>query len=299
MKNKLLDSNGLNEKEFLANYDIKAFDQPSMTVDILLMTISDEATENYRKLSKKSLKVLLIKRNEHPFIGKWALPGGFVRINEGLDEAANRELQEETNVENVYLEQLSTYGDVNRDPRGRIVSTSFMSLVNAAEIKMKAGTDAEDARWFEVHYQLVNEDSETTSNGFVENQYIEMTLTNEDVTLESTLKVSRIVTGRHVSYKRSIEANDQLSFDHALIIQYGIERLRENLERSDVIFHLMPELFTLTDLQKAFEVILGKTLLKANFRRKTAKFVTETSHSTSDAGHRPSKLFKFNPKWRG
>lgn len=296
--NKLLDSNGLSEKEFLENYDITAFDQPSMTVDILLMTISDEEAESYRKLPKKSLKVLLIKRKEHPYIGKWALPGGFIRINESIEDAAHRELEEETNVDNVYLEQLNTYGDVNRDPRGRIISTAFMSLVNVNDIKMKAGTDAEDARWFEVSYKLTKEERHINENGYVENKYIDLTLTNEEVVLKATVQISRIVEGRHVSYKRRIVSNDALSFDHALIIQYGIEQLRGKLEQSDIVFHMLPDLFTLTDLQKAFEVILDKDLLKANFRRKTAKFVTETPHSTSDAGHRPSKLFKFNTRWQ-
>lgn len=297
MNSKLIDSKGINEEEFLAAYDISQFDQPSVTVDILLLTISDEEAENYRKLPEKSLKVLLIKRKEHPFIGQWALPGGFIRIDEDIETAAYRELQEETNVDNAYLEQLYTYGDVDRDPRGRIISTSYMSLVNAHEIKMKAGTDAEEARWFKVQYSLTKEEREMTPNGFTENKYIDITLTNADIILSATIKVSRFVEGKHVSYKRTIVSNDQLSFDHGLIIQYGIERLRNKLEYSDIVFHLMPDLFTLTELQKAYEEILGKELLKANFRRKTAKLVSETDKSTSDAGHRPSKLYKFNPRW--
>lgn len=296
MSSELID-NKKTEEEFLADYDISKYDQPSVTVDILLLTISDEEAESYRKLPEKSLKVLLIKRNEHPFIGKWALPGGFVLIDEDIETAAYRELREETSVDNVYLEQLYTYGDVNRDPRGRIISTSYMSLVNADEIKMKAGTDAEDARWFEVSYTLKKEEREMNSSGFIENKYIEISLSNSDIVLKTTVRISRIVKGKRVSYKRAIVSNDQLSFDHGLIIQYGIERLRNKLEYSDIVFHLMPELFTLTDLQKAYEEILGKGLLKANFRRKTSKMVTETDKSTSDAGHRPSKLYKYNPRW--
>jgi len=299
MNNNLLDSNGMNEEEFLKEYNISAFDQPSITVDILLMTISEKEVESYRKLPDKSLKVLLIKRKEHPFIGKWALPGGFIRIDEGIETAAYRELQEETNVKNVYLEQLYTYGNIGRDPRGRIVSTSYMSLVNVDEIKIKASTDAEDARWFEVKYSLMKEERIITENGFVEDKYIDITLNNAEIILNTTIKVSRTVAGKHVSYKRVIISNDDLSFDHALIIQYGIERLRSKLENSDIVFHMMPDLFTLTDLQKTFEVILGKELLKANFRRKIAKFVYETQNVTTDVGHRPAKLFKFNPRWLG
>lgn len=295
--NKKLDRNGTTEQEFLAAYDITAFDQPSHTVDILLMTITENKVDNYRKLAKKALKILLIKRNEHPFMGEWALPGGFVRIDEDLETAAYRELKEETSVDNAYLEQLYTYGDVKRDPRGRIVSTSYISLVNKDEIKEKAGTDADDARWFEVSYKVVDSEMHETVNGTIEDQFINIVLTNEETILTSTVRVSRIIEGKHVSYQRNIEENNGLSFDHSLIIQNGLERLRNRLEYSDIIFHMMPTLFTLTDLQKSFEVILDKPLLKANFRRKISKMVSETEHSTSPAGHRPSQLFKFNPNW--
>lgn len=297
MENKHLDGNGLSEEAFLKSYDISKFDRPSMTVDMLLFTIASEEADSYRKLPERSLRVLLIKRKEHPFIGKWALPGGFVRIDESLEEAAYRELKEETGVANAYLEQLYTSGAVERDPRGRIISTSYISLVDYNEVEAKAGSDAEEAKWFEVEYALRREERDMTDTGFIENKYVELTFTCEDIELNTSVKISRIVDGKHVSYKKSIVENNGLSFDHGIIIQYGIERLRNKLEYTDVVFHLMPELFTLTELQKTFEVILGKDLLKANFRRKTAKFVTETDQSTSDAGHRPSKLFKFNPRW--
>jgi ADP-ribose pyrophosphatase YjhB (NUDIX family) len=288
---------GLNEEEYLSSYDITAFEQPSVTVDMLLFTISNKAVDNYRKLPEKSLKVLLIKRNEHPFIGHWAIPGGFVGMKESLETAAYRELKEETGVENAYLEQLYTYGDIKRDPRGRIISTAYMALVNPDEITTEAGSDADDARWFTVDYKLDNKNKEMTDSGYIEHQSIVVTLTNEETVLSSTILVDRIVTGKIVSYNRSVVSNDLLSFDHGLILQYGVERLRNKLEYSDIVFHLMPDLFTLTDLQQAYEEILDKKLLKANFRRKTAKLVTETEYSTSDAGHRPSKLFKYNPDW--
>jgi hypothetical protein len=88
-----------------------------------------------------------------------------------------------------------------------------------------------------------------------------------------------------------------IAFDHAKIIAYGIERLRSKVEYTDIAFNLMPKRFTLTELQQVYEVILDKELLKANFRRKIAAMVTETNEYTRDAGHRPSKLFRFNPNW--
>ena len=113
---------------------------PSVTVDIVIFTIQDE-----------ELKVLLIKRGIEPFKDKWALPGGFVRIDESLEDSAKRELQEETGVKDVYLEQLFTFGDIKRDPRGRVITISYMALVNSDNIKLKATTDALETRWFTIN----------------------------------------------------------------------------------------------------------------------------------------------------
>jgi len=114
----------------------KEFEKPSVTVDIVIFTIQD-----------KDLKVLLVKRDLEPFKGKWAIPGGFVRIEETLEEAAKRELAEETGVKDVYLEQLYTFGNPKRDPRGRVITVSYMALINADKINLKASTDVSEAEW--------------------------------------------------------------------------------------------------------------------------------------------------------
>jgi len=291
------DTNGLTELEYLEQYDIKGYDRPSVTVDIMLLTISDCMTANYRKLSEKKMKVLLIKRKEHPFFGQWALPGGFVRLNESLEAAAYRELEEETGIGNIYLEQLYTYGEVERDPRGRIISTSYLSLVNKDEIDIHAGSDAEDAQWFDIGYGLVKEERVMHKEGFDESKYYDLVFTNEENQLKATVKVCRYVRNRQIAYSRTIVDSDGIAFDHGMIIQQGIERLRSKLEYTDIVFHLMPNLFTLSELQIAYEEILDTSLLKANFRRKISKMVTETNEMTSVGGHRPSKLYKFNPLW--
>lgn len=297
MKKEYIKSKGIDEKTYLDNYDITSYEQPSVTVDMLLMTISDEEIDNYRKLPRKSLKVLLIKRSEHPFKGKWALPGGFVKINESIEEAAYRELAEETGISNVYLEQLYTYGEVNRDPRGRIISTAYMTLADVDTIQLQAGTDAEDARWFELHIEILSTEKEETDNGFDDITVVELTLTNEETQLASQIKLIKRVCGKNITYDRTVLSNDGLSFDHGKIIQYGLERLRNKIDYSDIVFHLLPKKFTLTELQRTYEVILDKSLVKANFRRKTKKYVVETDLYTSDGGHRPSKLYEFNPDW--
>jgi len=115
------------------------FPKPSVTVDIVIFTIQDN-----------DLKVLLVKRDIEPFKNKWAIPGGFVRIDEDLDKAAKRELEEETGVKDVYLEQLYTFGDPKRDPRGRVITVSYFALISSSFINLKVSTDVSDAKWFSI-----------------------------------------------------------------------------------------------------------------------------------------------------
>ncbi len=115
------------------------FEQPSVTTDLVIFTIKEN-----------SLKVLLVKRGIEPFKGEWALPGGFVRIDESLEEAAKRELEEETGVKEVYLEQLYTFGELKRDPRGRVITVAYFALVNSEKIKVKASTDVSEAKLFSI-----------------------------------------------------------------------------------------------------------------------------------------------------
>ena len=115
------------------------YPHPAVTTDIVIFTVRD-----------KSLQVLLIKRGLDPFKGKWALPGGFLKMDESLDTCASRELAEEAGLEDVYLEQLYTFGTVDRDPRERVVSVSYFALIPSDNVTLNAGTDAEDAAWFKV-----------------------------------------------------------------------------------------------------------------------------------------------------
>ena len=118
------------EEEFLKNYNPDEFEKLSMTADILIFSVSSEENLNYRKTDKKKMSILLVKRNNYPFKDMWCLPGGFVDIKEDLDEAPIRILKKETNLDDIYLEQLYTFGSVDRDPRMRIVSTSYIALVD-------------------------------------------------------------------------------------------------------------------------------------------------------------------------
>jgi len=264
---------------------------------MLIFTVTEEETTNYRKLPEKVLRLLMIQRGDHPYIGQWALPGGFVQMDESLDEAALRELKEETNIDEIYMEQLYTWGDVGRDPRTRVISTSYMSLVDSTALDVKASDDADDAKWFTVSCKLYQEQRTVTEKGYMLQRLFRLSLVNDENNLWATVKVVKIVEGKVTKVEREVVESDGISFDHAKIIEYGLERLRNKIEYTDIAFSLMPEQFTLTQLQQVYEVILGKELLKANFRRKIADMVIETNEYTKDAGHRPSKLFRFNPNW--
>lgn len=121
--------------------DISDYPRPAVTVDCVVFGVD---------LDQYDLKILLIQRDRPPFENKWALPGGYVHLDESLEQAARRELAEETNLNNVYLEQLYTFGDVDRDPRGRIVTVAYYALVNLHGNAVQGDTDARDAAWFAV-----------------------------------------------------------------------------------------------------------------------------------------------------
>jgi 8-oxo-dGTP diphosphatase len=213
------------------SYNPADYDRPSVTVDIVLFTILES-----------SLKVLLIQRKSWPFEKYWALPGGFVQMEEDLDTAAYRELKEETNVNRqvVYLEQLFTFGEPDRDPRTRVITVAYFALVGADKLDLKADDDAADVGWFSAY-----------------------------------------------------EPPD-LAFDHGEILSYAIQRLRYKLEYSAVGFQLLPETFTLRELQEAYEIILGEKLDKGNFRSKLRKTdVVEATKYYRETGGRPARLYQY------
>lgn len=203
-----------------------------VTVDIVIFT-----------LRGGTLQILLVKRGVPPFEGQCAIPGGFLREGESLEEAALRELYEETSVRNVFLEQLYTFGDPARDPRGRVITVAYYALIASDRLSLEAGADAAEARWF---------------------------------------PVQNLPT---------------LAFDHKSIAEYALSRLRNKLEYTTVGFQLLPEKFTLGELQGVYEAILGKSLDKRNFRRKIALLgILKPLREWQDTGRKPAQLFRFAAK---
>jgi 8-oxo-dGTP diphosphatase len=214
-------------------YDATEYERPSVTVDTVIFT-----------LRANELQVLLVQRKNWPYKGMWAIPGGFIHMDESLEEAARRELAEETGVNDpdIYLEQLYTFGDPGRDPRTRVITVAYFALISSEHLRLHAASDAAAADWFSAH------------------------------------------------------TPPPLAFDHVDILAYAIQRLRYKLEYTALAFQLLPETFTLTELQGAYEHILNEKLDKRNFRRKVlaAEILEETRHMRG-GDHRPAKLYRFRP----
>lgn len=268
-----------NEEEFLKNYNPDDFEKLSMTTDIVVISISDEPTTNYRKTSKKHMSILLVKREEYPFKDKWCLPGGFLNIKEDLEDCPKRVLERETNLKDIYLEQLYTFGSVNRDPRMRIVSTSYIALIDKNKLNINL---SKNASWFNVFYEE-------------KNNIIEIYLENGEITL--TCKIKKTLKEKTTDrYKFEVIENTSLAFDHPIVILSGIERLKNKVSYTDIVFNMMPKYFTLGELQQVYEVILNKKLLDPAFRRIIADKVEKTNKIKTGGGHRPSVLFQYKKR---
>jgi 8-oxo-dGTP diphosphatase len=282
------------ENEFLLQYHLDDYERPSIATDIVAFTIRNKEAKDYRKLSKKELSILLIRRGEYPFKDDWALPGGFTRKDETLEYTAIRELKEEAGVSDITLMQLQTFSDRKRDPRGWIISCAYLALAEEKQFQIIAGSDAAEAEWFQIKYDLMQTTEEENGEGHCEIKRYELQLTHSEIKLTAIIDVKTYFTTKKQRTEYEIAESQGIAFDHAKIIGFAMAYLRENLNSSKLAFELLPEYFTLTDLQQAYEAILDEELLAANFRRKISDFVIETEESIKGAGHRPSKLYKRN-----
>ena len=299
------DINSSEEREYLENYNIEQFERPSVAADIVAFAVMQDGEQsNIRKLANRELKLLLIKRSQFPYKGAWALPGGFLRPGETIEETAKRELLEETGVENPFLHLAGVYSEAGRDPRGWIISNSFISLINAENCTLRADTDAWDAAWFCVKLQSDNtsSDDSTSTTKMIKHT---LTLSFDSVFSDSNIKgdenieIKAIVSEKstrkghnHVSSYQIVDSGE-LGFDHAKIIVQSLLELRDMMEYDlRIAFDLLPESFTLAQLQSTIEKVTDKKFLSANFRRKASDYVEETGEVIEGYGHRPAMLFR-------
>ena len=296
------------EKAYLSAYDIHRFERPSVAADMAVFSImgmgdrdernGNRRRENYRKDPEKRLKLLLIRRASFPYKDYWALPGGFCQKGESTLETARRELYEETGVKDAYLNPFSIFSEPDRDPRGWIISHAFLTLINGEKYVVRGGSDAWEARWFSIRLEKQTVSRQVEGNqAEVENVYKVHLVCEEkdDLKIEAVIKEQKRFDNYHETVSYEIIQNEGLAFDHAkIILRAYLELQKEAGDTGKIVFDLMPENFTLTELQRAYETVQGKPLLVANFRRKIADYVTETDIIAEGAGHRPAKLFRRN-----
>ncbi|NIB43606.1 NUDIX hydrolase [Pseudomaricurvus alkylphenolicus] len=225
------------EKAFLESYDIHDFDVPLTSVDMAIFTVRSE-----------KLQVLLVKRAQHPALGQWALPGGFIdlKLDKTLMDTAKRKLYEKTGVRIPYLEQVETFGSQGRDPRGWSVTISYLALIPSDHITLGKDDSSEQVAWVPVD-----------------------------------------------------EAEDQypLAFDHNRILEACHQRLRSKVQYTSLPVNLLPNEFTLTELQQTFELVLGNTVEKKSFRRRILDAdILEATGNMKTGSNRPAKLYRVKPE---
>ena len=205
------------------------YPHPAVTTDCVLIGFDG-----------RELNVLLIERGLEPYKGKWAFPGGFLRMDETAEEGAARELREETGYESSFMEQLQTFSTVDRDPRERVITIAFFALVKIKEVK--GGDDAARAQWF------------------------------------------------------SINNMPPLAFDHQQIFEAAMARLKEKIHFEPIGFELLPEVFTMSELQNLYEAILGTTFDRRNFYKKmnSLGILTQAEERPANTSRRIPIKYRFN-----
>lgn len=240
------------EKAFLDEYDVTRYERPSVTVDVVLLALKDG-----------QLHTLLIRRPDQPEQGQWALPGGFVKMDESLDAAARRVLQAKTGLEHIFLEQLYTFGQPDRDPRTRVISVAYYALIDWALIDWP--------------------------------RFSELKVPQENATL-ARLQVSKAgVLPLSLAVKSASNKALTLAFDHQDILLMALQRLRGKIDYAPIGFELLPPAFTLHQLQKVHEAVLGRKLNKDSFRRRmlASGQLEATGDIQQEVDHRPAALYRL------
>ena len=243
------------EQEFIKNYKADAYERPSVTADIVVFSLDED----------DDLNILLIRRKGFPYKDHWAIPGGFLDVgNESIDDTAKRELYEETglDIDNIYLKQLYTFGNPDRDPRTHVISVAYTALIPKSQLTISAGDDASDARLFKIKYDV---------NG--------MLFVNDNFSITES----------------------QLAFDHNEIIRTAITRIRGRIDYEPDAFNLLRDRseFTIYELKRIYESIKNTTLDTANFRKSFKRnyvntgVVVDLKRKREEIGKKATELYSY------
>ena len=232
------------------------FSKVSVGVDCVILTSAKRNVDNNRKDGLRGLQTLLIKRTIDPYNNMWSIPGGLVDPDKSLEDTLDTRLSEKLNIEGLYKEQLYTYGDVNRDPRGRVVSVTYLAMAPKDQFNEIKSSIYGEFSWFWVFFDSNN-----------------------------NLRIIDSETDKEINL---------MAFDHRKILEDAILRLRNKVNYTDVAYKVMPEKFTILELQDIFEEILGKPVY--SFRRFVGDAVEETDEFAETKAHRPAKLYRYTGK---
>lgn len=279
MEDKPVNQKGQTLEEFLASYNADRYRHPSLTVDVVLFTIMDE-----------KLKLLLIRRRNHPWIGQWALPGGFCEFGESLEEALKRELEEETGLSGLqYYRQLYTFSKKDRDPRTHVVSTAYLCMIPQDQAKaVSAGDDAADVCWFTISKETVSMDEEGRLSA--------LRLYSAETETDLCYEIRDHARNNYIETDSGLvsQIGKPLASDHIKAVNMAMDILQHRAAGTGILFNLLPEKFTLRQVQTVYEAVVGHRTDTANFRRDIRKMLKETGFETKING-RKTALYEFNP----
>lgn len=267
------DKNNLTLEQFLNRYKPGDYERPSVTVDSVILSVKEDYS---------TLKVLLIQRGNHPYIGDWALPGGFINIDESAEDAVSRELKEETGLEANYLEQVYTMSAPSRDPRMRVISIAYMALTRITSVR--AGDDASRAVWCDIKLNKGTENDE-------------LVIENQDCGIYIKYKVKGSIKEFLRNRKEcEVEAVSEmkLAFDHVFIILMALERLKNKAKYANVMFSVAEKMFTLPDIQALYSLMVNGKVYGKSFRDRIKPMIEDTGYKAkSIVGNKVSKLYRY------
>ena len=273
---------------FIAEYSDAKYWHPSVTADTVAFRALDTPENAAKKYPVRKLEVLLVKRGNSPYKNGWALPGGFCNADESLQECAARECLEETGLQPVYCGEVSTYSRVDRDPRTRVITESFLAVIPYGEnSEPKAADDAAEAVWFEV---AMNTEAISPKH-----YRAHLLLTHDDIKISGSIDLKANQNGGW--YREVFQDADLLAFDHLEMICCAVETLRTKIYRTSIAFKWVQKQFRIADLQGVFEAVIGKELLRTTFFEHVKPLIKRVEEKSENVESILEQVYEYNENY--